>query len=147
MKLIPAEAPHIPDIVRMSKAAFESDISVGSPKAGGPPEYESERWYTEMMQSGRLYAAFSEDKLVGAAVLFCDHPSFVYVGRIFIDPAEFRKGYGTELMLQIENLYPEAKAFGLDTPVWNQRTRCFYTKLGYQESRRDAELIYYQKSR
>ena len=51
------------------------------------------------------------------------------------------------MMKEIEALYPMVKKFTLDTPVWNIRTKSFYTKLGYKEIRRDNEFIYYTKQR
>ena len=48
-------------------------------------------------------------------------------------------------MQEIEALYPSAKEFTLDTPIWNIRTNAFYTKLGYTEVRRDNDFIYYSK--
>ncbi|MBO4886518.1 MAG: GNAT family N-acetyltransferase, partial [Clostridia bacterium] len=69
------------------------------------------------------------------------------IGRIFISPEHFRKGYGTYMMREIEAMFPDVKEFTLDTPVWNVRTNAFYTKLGYTEVRRDDQFIYYSKRR
>mgnify|MGYP002522678722 CR=1 FL=1 len=57
----------------------------------------------------------------------------------------YRKGYGVFLMQEIEALYPSAKEFTVDTPIWNIRTNAFYRKLGYTEVRRDNDFIYYSK--
>lgn len=69
----------------------------------------------------------------------------VYVGRIFVDPLQYRKGYGKEIMQQIEKVDAEKHIFRLETPVWNQRTNSFYPKCGYEEMFRDEESVYYQK--
>ena len=42
-----------------SKRAFESDISVGATEIGGPPGYDSEQFYLEMMHSKFLYSFFA----------------------------------------------------------------------------------------
>lgn len=137
----------IPTLVGMSKAAFDSDVAVGASTAGGPPEYDSAEWHVEMMNQGHLFTATVEGTIVGGAVLFEDenNPSFMYVGRIFISPHFFRKGYGMELMKQIEAINPNVTMWCLDTPVWNQRTNNFYKKIGYTEKNRDEETIFYQK--
>ena len=90
----------IPTLVGMSKAAFDSDVAVGASTEGGPPEYDSAEWHVEMMNQGHLFTATVEGTIVGGAVLFEDenNPSFMYVGRIFISPHFFRKGYGMELI-------------------------------------------------
>ena len=69
------------------------------------------------------------------------------VGRIFVAPEHFRKGYGSFMMLEVESLFPEVKEFTLDTPVWNVRTNVFYSKLGYKEIKHDEESVFYIKYR
>lgn len=86
-----------------------------------------------------------EDGLIlGGAILFL-HGSKLEVGRLFIDPEHYRKGYGIYMMQQIENIYPDAREFVLDTPIWNVRTNAFYQKIGYEEYKRDDEFVYYAK--
>ena len=149
MRLAASETKHIRRLVELSKAAFDSDVAVGASCPGGPPDYDSPEWHIEMMNQGHLFSAFEGDDIIGGAVLFRDQsaPSFLYVGRIFIDPSRFGQGYGIRLMELIEGMSPEITTFCPDTPVWNTRTNCFYRKLGYIETRRDAEMIYYRKDK
>ena len=69
------------------------------------------------------------------------------VGRIFVAPEHFRKGYGSFMMREVESLFPEVKEFTLDTLVWNVRTNVFYSKLGYKEIKHDEETVFYIKYR
>ena len=141
-KTVPAE---ISELTRISKAAFDTDILVGGREAGGPPDYDSASWHENMMICGNLYTAVDETGIAGGAVLFPDADKReIYIGRIFVDPVYFRKGYGIAIMERIENMYP-GFCCKLDTPIWNVRTNRFYNKLGYQETGRDAEAVYYQK--
>ena len=147
MQLITALPEHIPELTRISKIAFESDIYVGSPESGGPPGYDSPDFHTEMLAGDHLYAAFHNDSMVGGAILFVDasSPWHMYIGRIFVDPMHFRKGLGIMLMHAIENLSDTVTTFALDTPEWNIRTNNFYGKLGYSETGRESGMIRYQK--
>ncbi len=142
LKLIPAEISQVHELVKISEAAFLSDGT-----GDGPPEFANIYWHIEMLQTGHLFAAIDDDRIVGGAILFRDEGNLwhMYVGRIFVDPKCFRMGYGTSLMQAVERLYDNVTALSLDTPVWNDRTNAFYRKLGYAEVRRDAEFIYYQK--
>jgi len=142
LKLIPAEASQVGMLVKISEAAFLSDGT-----GDGPPEFTNIGWHEEMQRTGHLFAATDDGQIVGGAILFRDEGSkwHLYVGRIFIDPAFFRMGYGTALMQAIEGLYADVTALSLDTPVCNDRTNAFYRKLGYTEVRRDNEFVYYQK--
>ena len=146
MKLEYAELKHIERIVAKSKAAFDSDINVGASKAGGPPDYDSIPWHIQMKNEGHLLQVVVDGEIVGGAILFVNKDrETLYIGRIFIDPLHYRKGYGLSLMKLVEAFYPGIKKIKLDTPLWNVRTNAFYTKLGYSEVKRDKEFAYYQK--
>ena len=146
MKLENAELKHIERIVAISKAAFDSDIHVGASEAGGPPDYDSIAWHIQMRNEGHLLQAVIDGEIVGGAILFVDKDGeTLYIGRIFIDPVHYRKGYGLSLMKMVEAYYSGIKTIKLDTPLWNTRTNAFYTKLGYCEVNRDVGFAYYQK--
>lgn len=130
----------------ISKRSFDSDVEVGAPSAGGPPGYMSLKYHMKMARSNHLYKLTENGLIVGGAILFPDGDT-LNIGRIFISPEHFHKGYGSFMMQEIEAMFPEAKTFALDTPVWNARTNSFYTKLGYTEVRRSGEFIYYSKTR
>ncbi|MCR5297266.1 MAG: GNAT family N-acetyltransferase [Clostridiales bacterium] len=129
----------------LSRLSFDSDIDVGAPSKGGPPGYMSLSFHTKMARQNHLFKLTDNGLIVGGAILFPEKDK-LNIGRIFVSPEHFRKGYGTYMMREIEAMFPNVKGFTLDTPVWNIRTNRFYTKLGYSEVRRDREFIYYLKS-
>ena len=130
----------------ISRLAFDSDTEVGAPSAGGPPGYMSLKYHMKMAKSGHLFKLTQNGLILGGAVLFRNGDT-LNIGRIFIDPQHFRKGYGTCMMREIEALFPDARLFTLDTPAWNTRTNAFYTRLGYLEVKRDGDFVYYSKNR
>lgn len=147
MKLEKTTPEQIDEIVKISVAAFDSDTAVGSANAGGPPEYDSAEWHIKMMKGGHLYTATEDDRIIGAAILFINQSTVreLYIGRVFIRPDCFRRGYGTELMHRIEEMYADCAVAYLDTPDWNIRTNAFYRKLGYTEVKRNDNFIIYRK--
>ena len=129
----------------ISKQAFDSDVEVGAPSSGGPPGYRSVSFHVKMARMNHLFKLADENGVIlGGAILF-RRGDTLNIGRVFIDPQHFRKGYGILMMREIEALYPDVKVSTLDTPVWNIRTNAFYTKLGYSEVKRDADFVYYSK--
>ncbi len=129
----------------ISKQAFDSDVEVGAPSSGGPPGYRSVSFHVKMARMNHLFKLADENGVIlGGAILF-RRGDTLNIGRIFIDPQHFRKGYGILMMREIEALFPDVKVFTLDTPVWNTRTNAFYTRLGYSEVKRDADFVYYSK--
>ena len=130
----------------ISKHAFDSDAEVGAASSCGPPGYQSVSFHIRMARMNHLFKLADENGVIlGGAILF-RQGNTLNIGRIFIDPKHFRKGYGTFMMREIENLFPDVKVLTLDTPVWNTRTNAFYTRLGYTEVKRDTDLVYYSKS-
>ena len=129
----------------ISKQAFDSDVEVGAPSAEGPPGYMSLKYHMKMARSNHLYKLADNGLIVGGAILFRDGDE-LNIGRIFVSPEHFHKGYGIFMMREIEAMFPEVKAFTLDTPAWNTRTNAFYTKLGYTETGRKNDLVFYSKA-
>ncbi len=136
----------MPVLNSLSKQAFDTDVEVGGTLTGGPPGYMSVPFHMKMARTGHLYKLTENGLIIGGAILFQDGEE-LNVGRIFVNPEHFRKGYGIRMMEAIEDMFTNVKVFTLDTPVWNIRTNAFYTKLGYTEVRRDGDFIYYAKQR
>ena len=129
----------------ISKQAFDSDAEVGAASPGGPPGYRSVSFHVKMARMNHLFKLADENGVIlGGAILFRQGDT-LNIGRIFVDPQYFRKGYGILMTREIEALFPDVKVFTLDTPVWNTRTNAFYTRLGYSEVKRDADFVYYSK--
>ena len=131
----------------ISKQAFDSDAEVGAASRGGPPGYQSVSFHVKMARMNHLFKLADENGVIlGGAILFRQGDT-LNIGRIFIDPQHFRKGYGIIMMQKIEALFPDVKVFTLDTPAWNTRTNAFYTRLEYSEVKRDSDFVYYTKRR
>ncbi len=144
MKAGTADAPVLTGI---SRHAFNSDTEAGAASAGGPPGYQSVPFHVRMARTSHLYKLADENGVIlGGAILFRTGDT-LNIGRIFVDPQHFRKGYGTIMMREIETLFRDVRLFTLDTPAWNTRTNTFYTGLGYSEVKRAADLVYYAKKR
>lgn len=101
--LMKTEDEHVLELVRISKAAFESDVLVRASIGDVPPQYDSVEWHIEMKDKGHLFTAIADEKIVGGAIIFPDeNDETVYIGGIFVDPAEFKKGYGMAIMNGVE---------------------------------------------
>ena len=146
MYIVKAESDQVERIVDMSVRAFETDVNVGGVKGDCPPDFDSVEWHKQMAREGHLYQAMIEKDPVGAAIVFPDETEkSVYIGRIFIDSAFHKKGYGILLMECIEKEFPWADEFNLDTPCWNERTNAFYKKIGYSVIRIEDGFVFYRK--
>ena len=134
-------------LTAISRQAFDSDVEVGAASPGGPPGYQSVSFHVRIARMNHLFKLVDENGVImGGAILFRQGDT-LNVGRIFIDPQHFRKGYGIFMMQEIETLFPDVKVFTLDTPVWNSRTNAFYAGQGYSEIKRDTDFVCYAKER
>jgi len=69
------------------------------------------------------------------------------LNRIFIDPARQDLGIGRFCVRRIEELFPEAEEWDLDTPHLSFRNHHLYESLGYVkvgESRQEGSLVLYE---
>ncbi len=121
LQLLKAGTSDVLTLNGISKRAFDSDILVGAASPSGPPGYMSMAFHMKMARQGHLYKLTDDGSIVGGAILFLEN-NVLNVGRIFVAPEHFRKGYGSFMMREVESLFPEVKEFTLDTPVWNVRT-------------------------
>lgn len=144
MQLTKASTSDVVVINSISKRAFDSDIIVGASSKGGPPGYMSVSFHIKMAKENHLYKLLVDGLIVGGAILFVDGLQ-LNIGRIFVDPEYFKKGYGIFIMQEIERIFSDAKELYIDTPVWNIRTNAFYQKLGYIVYKKEDEFIYYSK--
>ena len=132
-------------LTNISKDAFNTDYLVGMDPDDGPPYYDDVEWHKQMYKEDHLYAYLDdENNIIGGALLFLSN-NVLYIGRIFIDPKYFRKGYGYSLMLDIEKHFSGCKNFKLDTPKNNVRTNSLYKKLGYIITKTTDEEVNYEK--
>lgn len=144
MELTKARTKDALVINSISKRAFESDIVVGAPSMGGPPGYMSVDFHIKMAKGNHLYKLSVDGLIAGGAILF-ENGRQLNIGRIFVAPEYFRKGYGIFIMQEIERIFSDVKEMVLETPVWNVRTNAFYQKLGYSEYKKDDAFVYYMK--
>ena len=136
----------IETLTKISKDAFNSDFLVGLKANDGPPNYDNINWHNEMFKENHLFTYLNdENNIVGGAILF-KYNKTLYVGRIFIDPKYFKRGYGYSLMLDIENYFSDCNLFKLETPTNNIRTNSLYKKLGYKQVNVNKDEICYEKN-
>ena len=133
LRMVRARAADAATLARASERAFDDDIRYGAPGPGGPPGYASPEWQARMMRMGDYYKIVLEDRIIGGLIVFRTAPREYDLGRIFLDPDHQNRGLGAQVMDLLWQAYPLAKRWTLGTPAWNQRTRHFYAKVGFQE--------------
>jgi len=137
-------------LVNVQIAAFHHDaVLYPGVEIGGPPGYDSVDDMHTKMAEGHCYRMTHAEQIVGGMVVFEMGQEHVHIGLLFIDPAYHNRGIGTRAMQFLEQTYPSATLWSLDTPTWAIRNQHFYEKLGYVKLKErtlpDITLIEYEK--
>ena len=103
----------------------------GRGERGGPPGYDSAAWQRRMMRKAAYYKILEDGQIIGGAIVFDNGGGHIYLGRIYIDPDYQNRGIGAQAMRLIEQAYPSARRWTLETPLWALRNQHFYERQGY----------------
>ena len=142
-----AQVADCPALAETSRRAFDHDVEFGAPGPGGPPGYDSVAWHREAFTWGHVFRIVHAGRIVGGAIVIPHGTERMELGRIWLEPSAQGHGWGEVAMTAIEETYPEASGWGLETPVWNLRNQRFYAKVGYRPTHRTAEDVVFDKRR
>lgn len=132
ISIVPASLDDAEALLRVQIAAFHHDGKVyPGGQLGGPPDYDSIGALHQMIQDEACYKITDGEACIGGIALRDLGRGHFHLGRIFLDPAYHNQGIGTQAMRFIEEAYPAATRWTLNTPAWAVRNRHFYEKLGY----------------
>lgn len=145
MTLEKAQPNEAEALTSISRRAFESDVLWGASGPGGPPGYDSAEWQAKAIEFAHYFKIVFNGQIVGGVIVFPKGEGHYELARIFIDPAFHRQGFGRQAMRLVEEAFPDATRWTLDTPRWNTRTPSFYQSLGYTLIGQDGGLLLFEK--
>ena len=120
----------IPELTGVMTRAFDDDTQkhLGEEK-GGPPGYDDGEFFREWLfgyPESIGYKITADGKAIGALVVWIFEHGENSLGSVFVDPAYQDRGVGTRAWAFIEETYPDAKSWRLDTPNWATKNHHFY---------------------
>jgi GNAT superfamily N-acetyltransferase len=135
----------IPELTTVMTRAFDDDAQkhLGLER-GGPPGYDNGGFFREWLfgyEQSVGYKALSEDRIIGAIIVWILEGDHNILGTMFVDPDYQDRGVGTRMWQFIEATYPETKSWRLATPSWATKNHYFYeVKCGFQQVESDPML-------
>lgn len=114
-------------------------------KQFGPDAFSLEEFERYMLSLDSDFFVYKNQESVIGYAIINKFPKYVYVESIAIDKAYSGRGYGTMLMLEIEEMYPSMQ-IKLDVSAQNDRARHVYKKLGYEEIGINQTFLYKDQS-
>ncbi|WP_160669747.1 GNAT family N-acetyltransferase [Clostridium sp. C8-1-8] len=117
----------------ISTTSFNDDSRTHLGKEIGPYGYNLAEWHLDRMEKCDYYKILNDNHIIGGIYVSKVSDSHYQLECIFIHPEYQNRKIGTQVIGMIEESYPSAEKWTLDTPSWNPRTNNFYTKLGYKK--------------
>ncbi len=127
-----ATAADAETLVRLQIAAFHDDARLyPGVEIGGPPGYDSVEATLRKIHQEEFYKILCDGQAVGGIGVVDEGQGHFHLDMLYIHPDYHSRGIGTQAMRFIEQTYPAATKWTLDTPVYAVRNQHFYEKLGY----------------
>jgi GNAT superfamily N-acetyltransferase len=111
-------------------AAFNHDDVLYGVGLGGPPGYDQIDSVREKLRDEGYYKVVYDGQIVGGIGLV-DEGDHVHIDVLYVHPDYHNLGIGTRVMRFIEQAYPNATRWTLNTPTYAVRNQHFYEKFGY----------------
>ncbi|ABR34840.1 GNAT family N-acetyltransferase [Clostridium beijerinckii] len=125
----------ITSLVKIMKRAFDYDSQIHLGKeTGGPPGYDDGTFLSKwgLDKKATSYCIYLNDVLIGGTILWINDSNENFLGSLFIDPDYEDKGIGTRIWSEIEDMYPNTRAWSTETPIFSHRNHNFYVnKCGF----------------
>lgn len=131
LNLIRASAEDARILTDISTESFGHDARTYLGKTLGPYGYNSLEWHLQKIDECDYYKIVNDNEIIGGLYISQISGSHYRLECIFIHPNKQNQKLGTQLIQLMEQSYPSARKWTLDTPSWNPRTNHFYPKLGY----------------
>ncbi len=133
-------------LTAIEKRTFDDDSrKFRGVESGGPPGYDSEEWTLRMVHTAPVFKILCDGQVVGGMIVLDMGQGHFELGRIWIDPDYHNRGIGGKALAYIEQAFPQATRWTLDTPTWATRNRYFYAKHGYREVGEGDGFVYFEK--
>ena len=125
-----AEYNDLQEILNLQYLAYQSEAKLFGSK-GIPPLKQTLDEVIEEFNNGIILKLTDENGTIIGSVRATEKNGTVYIGKLMVHPDHRCKGYGTKLLSEIENCYPD-KRFELFTSTRSVDNIRLYEKVGYK---------------
>jgi len=149
MEIEKATFEDLPKILDLQKLAYMSEANLLNYYTIQPLTQTLEELENEFNKHTILKLVDKEKNAIIGSVRAREENGRVYVGRLFVHPRHQKKGFGTNLLKAIEELY-QGKTFELFTSGKSEKNLKLYVKNGYKEFKRQKvsgglEFVFMEK--
>ena len=131
-----AQKEDLEKILELQYLAYQSEAKLFGNMDIPPLKQTIEEVYDEF-HKGIILKAVDEEGLIIGSVRAYQENGTVYIGKLMVHPKMQKKGIGTKLLLEIENVYPNQR-YELFTSTKSINNIRLYEKLGYKMFKEEA---------
>ena len=118
------------ELIKVKKSAFAEDVNT---YGFGPTGYDDLESLIGAIGKYPIYKMVLDGTIVGGMTCCNQGNGEYWIGGIYIDKEHQNMGLGAKAIKFLEEEFPDAKIWRLDTPYKNYRNHHFYEKLGYKK--------------
>lgn len=97
-----------------------------------PPGVEDGTMVDTAFEDQTIYSIRVESAIVGGVIVEERPANEMFLQTLWVDPDHQREGVGSRAMAFLEQAYPDATAWSLQTPKVAERNRAFYEGHGFE---------------
>jgi len=134
IQILEAELIDLKEILALQKIAYKSEAQIHDDYSI-PPLHQTMGEIRDEFQNQLFLKVIKDNKIIGSVRAY-EKNDTCFVGKLIVEPSYQNAGIGTRLMAEIENRFQHVKRFELFTGYKSKKNLYLYSKIGYQEFRR-----------
>ena len=138
-----AEKEDLEEILKLQYLAYQSEAALFGNK-DIPPLKQTLEEVIEEYNAGIVLKMTGKDGKIIGSIRARENDGTVFIGKLMVDPAHQRKGYGKRLLLEVEKYFP-GKRYELFTSTRSKDNIRLYESVGYKQFDQkavDDELVF-----
>lgn len=143
-----ADLADLPEILQLQYLAYQSEADLFENR-DIPPLKQTLEDLTDECGAGVILKMLDEDGHIIGSVRAREEDGTVHIGKLMVHPQHRCRGYGTALLNEIEQYFPQ-KRYELFTSTKSKENIRLYQKMGYRISRHKAvnaelQFVFFEK--
>ena len=130
MEILQAGNDDCIEILNLQKIAYKQEAEIYN-DYGIQPLTQSISELENEFKNSLVLKCIEQDKIIGSVRAY-EMDKTCFIGKLMVHPDKQNSGIGKELMLRIQEMFPDAKRFELFTGEKSLKNIHIYEKLGYK---------------
>lgn len=131
IRIEPVRAMDLAVLTTIQSLSFSEDVDM---YGTGPPGFKSLQWQARALRKADYFKILADQSIIGGIVARQVSASHYFLVRMFVHPDYQNRGVGAQAFRLLEDRFPAAETWSLNTPYRSFRNHHFYRKLGFTQT-------------